>query len=86
MTSNHRSGQPRPGIFVEDAAGFLFVGRRATDIRRLYHQHLHVARRMHIFPTDIQEQTRRAFANIQMVLDAKVLDLAPRRQIDQVSH
>ena len=59
-----------PGIYVEGAAGLLFIaGATASP---LYHRHPHVPEE-HVLPDDIREQTRRALANIKLVLDAKSL-------------
>jgi enamine deaminase RidA (YjgF/YER057c/UK114 family) len=59
-----------PAIYVEGAAGFLFIaGATASP---LYHRHPHVPEE-HVLPNDIKEQTRRALANIKMILDAKGL-------------
>lgn len=61
-----------PAIYVdlESAAGLLFIaGATASP---LYHRHPHVPEE-HILPDDIKEQTRRALANIKLVLDAKGL-------------
>jgi 2-iminobutanoate/2-iminopropanoate deaminase len=59
-----------PAVYVEGAAGFLFIaGATASP---LYHKHPHVPEE-HVLPDDIKEQTRRALANIKLVLDAKGL-------------
>jgi enamine deaminase RidA (YjgF/YER057c/UK114 family) len=59
-----------PAISVVDPGGFLFIaGATASP---LYHQHPHVPHE-HVLPSDMKEQTRRALANIKMVLDAKKL-------------
>jgi enamine deaminase RidA (YjgF/YER057c/UK114 family) len=56
-----------PDVFVEGAAGFLFLaGATASP---LYHQHPHVPEE-HVLSTDV---TRRTFANIKMVLGAESL-------------
>ena len=61
-----------PAIYVDikKADGLLFVaGATASP---LYHRHPHVPEE-HVLPVDIKEQTRRALANIKLVLDAKGL-------------
>lgn len=59
-----------PAVFVQGAAGFLFIaGATASP---LYHKHPHVPEE-HVLPNDIRDQTRLALANIKMVLDAKGL-------------
>lgn len=61
-----------PAIYVDikNAEGILFIaGATASP---LYHQHPHVPEE-HVLPDDIKEQTRRALANIKLVLDAKGL-------------
>lgn len=59
-----------PAIYVEGAAGLLFIAGAIAS--PLYHQHPHVPEE-HILPDDIKEQTRMALANIKMVLDARDL-------------
>ncbi len=59
-----------PAIEVTGASQILFLsGATASP---LYHQHPHV-KEEHVLPDDIEEQTRRAMASIQSVLDAKGL-------------
>jgi len=59
-----------PAIRVEGGADILFIsGATASP---LYHQHPHVPEE-HIHVDDIREQTRRAMANIKLVLDAQGL-------------
>jgi 2-iminobutanoate/2-iminopropanoate deaminase/2-aminomuconate deaminase len=59
-----------PAIEVTGANQILFLsGATASP---LYHQHPHV-KEEHDLPDDIEEQTRRAMASIQSVLDAKGL-------------
>jgi len=59
-----------PAVYVEGAAGFLFIaGATASP---LYHKHPHVPEE-HELPSDIREQTRRALANIKIILDSKNL-------------
>ncbi len=59
-----------PAIEVTGAGRILFLsGATASP---LYHQHPHV-KEEHVLPDDIEEQTRRAMASIQSVLDAKGL-------------
>lgn len=57
-----------PGIYVEGAAGFLFLSGATASPR--YHHHPHIPEE-HVLPDDIKEQTRRALANIKGVLDVK---------------
>jgi enamine deaminase RidA (YjgF/YER057c/UK114 family) len=53
-----------------EPGGLLFIaGATASP---LYHKHPHVPEE-HVLPHDMKEQTRRALANIKMVLDAKGL-------------
>ena len=52
-----------PDVFVEGAAGVLFLAGAADS--PLYHQHLHVPE--DVLPTDVK---RRTLANIKMVLGA----------------
>jgi 2-iminobutanoate/2-iminopropanoate deaminase/2-aminomuconate deaminase len=57
-----------PAVEVSGIGNLLFIaGATASP---LYHQHPHIPEE-HILPTDIREQTRRALANIKMVLDSK---------------
>ena len=59
-----------PAVEVTAAGGLLFIaGATASP---LYHQHPHVPEE-HVLPHDMREQTRRALANIKLVLDAKGL-------------
>jgi 2-iminobutanoate/2-iminopropanoate deaminase len=59
-----------PGVYVEGAAGLLFIaGATASP---LYHRNPPVPEE-HVLPDDFKEQTRRALANIKLVLDAKGL-------------
>jgi 2-iminobutanoate/2-iminopropanoate deaminase len=59
-----------PAVEVLEPGGFLFIaGATASP---LYHKHPHVPEE-HVLPHDMKEQTRRALANIKMVLDAKGL-------------
>jgi enamine deaminase RidA (YjgF/YER057c/UK114 family) len=61
-----------PAIYVDltKAEGLLFIaGATASP---LYHKHPHVPEE-HVLPDDIKEQTRRALANIKLVLDAQGL-------------
>ena len=59
-----------PAVSVMEPGGLLFIaGATASP---LYHKHPHVPEE-HVLPHDMKEQTRRALANIKMVLDAKGL-------------
>ena len=59
-----------PAVSVMEPGGLLFIaGATASP---LYHKHPHVPEE-HVLPQDMKEQTRRALANIKMVLDAKGL-------------
>ena len=55
-----------PAVRVRAPADLLFISG-STD-SPLYHQHPHVAEE-HIHPVDIETQTQRALANIQIILD-----------------
>ena len=59
-----------PAVSVMEPGGLLFIaGATASP---LYHRHPHVPEE-HVLPHDMKEQTRRALANIKMVLDVKGL-------------
>lgn len=59
-----------PAVYVEAPAGFLFLA--GCTASPLYHKHPHVPEE-HVLPDDIREQTRRALANIKIILDSKGL-------------
>src|SRR5258707_13828700 len=59
-----------PAVYVEAQAGFLFLA--GCTASPLYRKHPHVPEE-HVLPDDIREQTRRALANIKIILDSKGL-------------
>src|ERR1700692_5143568 len=59
-----------PAVYVEAPAGFLFLA--GCTASPLYHKHPHVPEE-HVLTDDIREQTRRALATLQIILDSKGL-------------